>query len=193
MTSPNSPGSRLSAALISGAIAVVLNTLALKAADLIPLATARGGLLRLLTQLFAGMLQTAGIAAVWTEMKAPSPASQTFQIGFHLIVGLAMALLYAFVLDRILSGPGWLKGLQYAGLVWLINAAVLLPATGEGFAGSAHLSVAGMLWFAAAHTLFFVMLGVLFAWLRAREKEKGVRAADEQSAIRRSIHPVSPN
>jgi hypothetical protein len=90
-----------------------------------------------------------------------------------------------------LSGPGWLKGLQYAGLVWLINAAVLLPATGEGFAGSAHLGVAGMLWFAAAHTLFFVMLGVLFARLRAREKEKGVRAADERSAIQRPIHPVS--
>jgi hypothetical protein len=44
---------------------------------------------------------------------------------------------------------------------------VVLPLTGEGFAGSTHLTFAGMLWFAAAHTLFFVALGWLYARLRA--------------------------
>ena len=40
---------RLAAALLAGSVAIVLNTVALKAADLVPLATARGGLLRLIT------------------------------------------------------------------------------------------------------------------------------------------------
>jgi hypothetical protein len=165
MTSPPATRPRLLAALVSGAIAIVLNAFALKAADLIPLATARGGLLRLLTQWFAGLLDATGFASLWTKIGAPLPSSPAFQTGFHLIVGLAMALLYGFVLERVLSGPAWLKGLQYAALMWLINAIMILPATGEGFAGSAHLDLAGMLWFAAAHTLFFVALGVLFDWL----------------------------
>ena len=34
------------------------------------------------------------------------------------------------------------------------------------FAGSRHLTLAGMVWFAAAHTLFFVVLAVLYARLQ---------------------------
>lgn len=173
MSSSRSTRSRLYAALVSGAIAIALNSAALKAADLISLATAHGGLLRLMTRWLAEPLHAAGFAAMWTRIGAPLPSSPTFQTGFHLMVGLAMALLYGFVLERILSGPAWLKGLQYAALVWLINATLVLPATGEGFAGSAHLTLAGMLWFAAAHTLFFVVLGVLFSLLRARASYGG--------------------
>jgi hypothetical protein len=174
-TDLETPGSRLFAALVAGAIAILLNTFALKAADFIPLATARGGLLRLLTLWLAGLLHAVGFASLWTKIGAPLPASPAFQTGFHLVVGIVMALLYGFVLERILSGPAWLKGLQYAVLMWLLNAIIILPATGEGFAGSAHLSVAGMLWFAAAHTLFFVAVAVLFDWLRAHENKKVVR------------------
>jgi hypothetical protein len=40
----------------------------------------------------------------------------------------------------------------------------MLPAIGEGFR---HLGLARMAWFAAAHTLFFVLLAVLYArWRR---------------------------
>jgi hypothetical protein len=171
MTSSAAPRSRLFAALISGAIAILLNTFALKAADLIPLATARGGLLRLMTSWLMAASHAVGLGSLWTEF-APLPASAAFQTGFHLVVGIAMALLYGFVLERILNGPAWLKGLQYAVLMWLINAMVILPSTGEGFAGSAHLSLAGMLWFAAAHTLFFVAVACLFSRFRACENNK---------------------
>lgn len=149
-------------ALWAGAIAIVLNTLALKAADLIPLATARGGLLRLITPWFAGPLRATGGSAVWDALGGPSPSNPMFQTGFHLAVGLAMALLYGLALEPHLTGPSWSKGLQYAAAVWLVNAFAVLPATSEGLAGSAHLSLAGMLWFAAAHTLFFVVLAVVF-------------------------------
>jgi hypothetical protein len=73
-----------------------------------------------------------------------------------------MALFYAFVLEPTLRGPAWLRGLYYALGVWLLNAIVVLPLTGEGLAGSAHLGLFGMTWFAAAHTLFLVLLAVLY-------------------------------
>lgn len=146
------PMPRTLAALIAGAIAIALNTAALAAADLVPLATARGGLLRLLMMVTGGAIQI--------------PASGAFQLGFHVVVGLAMALFYAWVLEPVLQGPSWLRGLIYAVAVWLANAAVVLPSIGEGFAGRRHLTPEGILWFAAAHTMFFVVLAVLYERLR---------------------------
>lgn len=139
--------SRIFTALIAGAIAIALNSLLLRAADLIPLATAHGGLLRLL-QTITGIHVTATAAFRWE---------------FHAAVGLAMAVVYAYVLEPNLPGSPFVKGLLYALTVWVLNAAVVLPLTGEGFAGSRHLTVAGMAWFAAAHTVFFVGLALLYA------------------------------
>lgn len=73
-----------------------------------------------------------------------------------------MALFYAYVLEPMLPGSALVKGLLYALLVWLANAFVVLPWIGEGIAGSAYLSAGGMLYFAAAHTLFFVLLALLY-------------------------------
>jgi hypothetical protein len=144
---------RVIAALLAGVFAIVLNTAVLAAADLVPLATAHGGLLRLLAILTGGAI---------------SPTGAAFQTGFHVAVGLAMAVFYAFALEPFLRGPSWFRGLLYALAVWLANAAIVLPATGEGFAGSRHLTLAGMVWFAAAHTLFFVVQAMLYSRLRAR-------------------------
>ena len=91
---------RTLAALLAGAVAIALNIAALAAADLVPLATAHGGLLRLLVVLSGDAL--------------PIPAGRAFQAGFHIVVGLAMALLYALVLEPVLRGPSWLRGLIYA-------------------------------------------------------------------------------
>jgi hypothetical protein len=136
------------AAIVAGGGAIVINTLALKAADLVPLATARGGLLRLV------------------RMVVRLPSTGEFQMIFHLVVGLLMALFYAWLLEPRLRGAPAIKGLIYALGVWLANALVVLPLTGEGIAGAAHLTLTGMIWFAAAHTLFFVLLAVWYARLR---------------------------
>lgn len=136
------------AGIVAGAAAIVINTLALKAADLVPLATAHGGLLRLVRKVL------------------PLPADGGFQVIFHLIVGLLMALFYAWLLEPRLRGGAVLKGILYAAVVWLLNALVVLPLTGEGFAGSAHLTMAGMIWFAAAHTLYFVLLAIWYVRIR---------------------------
>jgi hypothetical protein len=147
---------RALAACLAGAVALVLNMAALAAADLVPLATAHGGLFRLLVILAGGGVHV--------------PSGPGVQAGFHVVVGLLMAQVYAVVLEPRLPGPSWQRGLLYAAAVWLANAAVVLPATGEGFAGSRHLGPAGMVWFAAAHTLFFVVLAVLYArWRRSAQ------------------------
>ena len=153
------PLRRLAASLAAGAIAIVLNTLALNAADLVALPTARGGLLRLSWPWIAPLLQAVGLGT-------PLPSNPSVQVGFHLVVGLLMAVFYAFLMEPWLPGAPFWQGVFYAVAVWLLNAAVVLPLTGEGFAGSAHLTVAGVLWFAAAHTLFFVLMAVIYARLR---------------------------
>jgi hypothetical protein len=143
-----SPFRRAEAATIAGAFAIMLNSGVLALADLIPLQTARGGLLRLLSAILDGVVQL--------------PHDRSFQFWFHGLVGLAMALFYAFALEPPMRGAPWLKGAIYALAVWLANAFIVLPLTGEGVAGSAHLTVMGMVWFAAAHTLFFVTLATSY-------------------------------
>jgi hypothetical protein len=154
---------RLKSALVAGSIAIISNTLALKAADLIQLPTAHGGLLRLLSSGLSGPLQQLGISALWSVAGAPASNSPAFQIGFHILAGLIMSLFYAFVLEPMMPWGTTIKGLAYTIGAWLINALVVLPATGEGLAGSANLSLAGVLWYAAAHTLFFMLLAYGFA------------------------------
>ncbi|MFC3676360.1 hypothetical protein [Ferrovibrio xuzhouensis] len=163
MTGPVALWCRLGAGLLAGAIAIGLNTVALKLADYVPLATAHGGLLRLVSLWIGPVLQQTGIAALWLALGGPPANTPPFQTGFHLAVGLAMAVVYVVAIEPVLPRPAWLKGAIYAAGVWLLNAVVVLPLTGEGFAGSAHLTPAGMLWYAAAHTLFFMTLALLFA------------------------------
>jgi hypothetical protein len=154
----------LGASLLAGLIAIVVNTLILEAADWIPLVTARGGLLKLLKIYLSEPLARVGIAELWASLHLPPPDSGSFKSGFHIVVGLLMAVFYAFGLEPVLPGPPLVKGLIYAFLVWLANAFIVLPWIGEGIAGSRYLSAAGMLYFAAAHTIFFVGLAFLYPY-----------------------------
>jgi len=171
--------SRLSAALGAGAIAIIVNTLLLKVADFVSLATAHGGLLRLLLNLFAAPANRLGVGVAWSAMGGPPPNSPVFQTATHLVVGMLMALFYACLLEPRLKATAWLKGVLYAVGMWVLNATVILPATGEGFAGSAHLTLAGMIWFAVAHTVFFMLLAVIYEALRG-----GRSVVDERASLR---------
>jgi hypothetical protein len=155
----------LGASLLAGLIAIVVNTLILEAADWIPLVTARGGLLKLLKVYCSDPLVRLGLADLWANLHLPGPDTGVFKSGFHIVVGLLMAVFYAFVLEPILPGAPFAKGLVYALLVWLANAFIVLPWIGEGIAGSRYLSFAGMLYFAMAHTVFFVGLAILYPHL----------------------------
>ena len=129
----------LGASLLAGLIAIVVNTFILEAADWIPLVTARGGLLKLLKTYFSDPLARVGIADLWANLHLPGPDTGVFKSGFHIVVGLLMAVFYAFVLEPILPGVPLVKGLIYALLVWLANAFIVLPWIGEGIAGSRYL------------------------------------------------------
>src|SRR5262245_31099174 len=72
-----------------------------------------------------------------------------FKTGFHIVVGLLMAL-----------------------LAWLANALIVLPWIGEGIARSLYLSADGMIYFAAAHTVFFVLLALLYARFSRQKRRR---------------------
>ena len=166
MNQPPRNGHRVGPALLAGAIAIAVNTALLAAADRIPLVTARGGLLKLISPYVGPVLRQAGVGRTWAELGLPVPGGTVFQLGFHVVVGLGMAVLYGLLLEPVLPGRPWVRGLLYAMMVWLANALVVLPLLGEGVAGSGTLGGAGMAYFAAAHTVFFVLLAILFDRLR---------------------------
>ncbi|GLQ49892.1 hypothetical protein ACFFJT_00850 [Dyella flava] len=173
MSSPFYHGvARLKFALIAGLIAISLNTGALKLADCFSIATAHGGLLRLLTSWFGLLMQRSGgsLQKPWHLLADPY-----FQVGFHFFIGMLMALGYAFAIEPWWRAKAWVKGLWYALVVWLLNAVVVLPLTGEGFAGTAHLGFIGVAWFAAAHTLYFLALALIFQRLMAGHVSRGRR------------------
>ncbi|WP_028203975.1 hypothetical protein [Paraburkholderia nodosa] len=138
----------LQAALLAGLFAILTNTAILIMADHFHIVTARGGLLTLLLAIIGPPIPH------WVT-------SWTFQQFFHIAVGIAMLITYATTLGS-LSVPAIAKGLFAAALVWLANAALILPAIGQGFAGSNILSPWGMAIFAVAHTLFFLIGAVLY-------------------------------
>jgi hypothetical protein len=163
--------SRLVAALSAGAIAIGINTALLALADAVQFTTARGGLLRLVKTLLADIAAAIGLGSLWTEAIDPATSGPWFQTGFHLFVGLLMALFYAYVVEPLPPRAAWAKGVVYALWVWALNAFGVLPAIGQGIAGSASLGAPGMIGFAVIHTVFYVLLAVLYARFRRTPAE----------------------
>lgn len=162
----------LTAGLAAGSIAILVNSLLLEIADWLHINIGHGGLLQLLHHSIGPKLAVLGVSKDWAAAGLPSVATPTFKIGFHIAVGLLMALFYAGVLEpllpRRLTALG--QGLLYALLVWLANAAIILPGLGQGFAGWRVLTTGGMLYFGFAHTVFFVLLALLYARFRRRAR-----------------------
>ena len=156
---------RTYAALLSGAVASGVNMALLSAASAAGITTAHGGLLRLFENTVRHLAQLLHIVVQANQWSILSVSAVWFQNGFHVITGLFMALFYAYILDQRLYGRPLVKGLIYGTAVWLLNAFVVLPLTGEGIAGSAHLNAIGMISFATAHMAFFEVLSVLYGCL----------------------------
>ena len=156
---------RMLMGLCCGALAIDVNSAMLAGADFIGLRTAHGGLLRLLQLLAAVMPGSFGA----TFVRATSGAA--FQFAFHIVVGLGMAVFYVVVVRGLHPRSPWVTALAYAGVLWVLNAAVVLPLIGEGFAGSHHLTLAGIIGYAIAHTVFFVVLAFLVAFFSQEVRE----------------------
>ena len=155
---------------VAGALAIAVNGILLEAADWMHIDIGHGGLLKLLHQLLDHRLEEFGLTCARNRSALCTIPEPIFKLGFHIAVGLLMALLYTCAVEPLLPQRlnTWLKGAVYALLTWLLNAAVVLPALGQGFAGSRELGVGGMVYFAFAHTVFFLLLARLTAYLRDR-------------------------
>ena len=157
--------------------------------DAAGLRTAHGGLLRLLQVAGSAALDGTAAGEWWRRAVAPVTAGPGFQLGFHIAVGLAMAVFYVAVVRRLPPRRVWPNALAYAAAVWLLNAAVVLPVIGEGFAGSKSLGVAGMTAFAAIHTAFFVLLAGFYRKVTA--PSCSARVAPEALSSARYANPTS--
>ncbi len=126
-------------------------------------------MLKLIRPWIAPLLDQSGMAHVWASTTLPAPGSPAFKMGFHVLVGMLMAAVYAFG-ERFVHWRAWVKGLLYAVLVYLANALIVLPLLGQGIAGSRAVSSFGLIYFAFAHTTFFLLL----AWCYARWRRRNV-------------------
>lgn len=147
--------------LVAGTVALAVNMILLWLADHFGIVTARGGFQRLTKLWTTPWLVATGADALWSRWQLPDPSSALFMAAFKIAAGLMMALVYAAI-EPALPGRWWTKGLLYALIVWLLNAVVVLPLLGEGFAGTESLTGAGIMTFALAHTAFFLVLAGLY-------------------------------
>lgn len=144
---------RLAKGLLSGLVAITINTFFLKASSLFGITAEGGGLLKLL------LVQT-------RDFLCPGLLSffktSGFWFLFHYATGLVMVFLYVFFIAPILPGSGLLKGSLFSLLPWVINGFLVLPLLGQGVLGIYQLSATGILYFFIANWLFGALLGLLY-------------------------------
>lgn len=154
--------------LRAGAVAIAVNTLLLSLAAHLGLQTGHRGVLKLIRPWLAPLLNHSGVAHASASTTLPAPGSPAFKTGFHVVVGMLMAAAYAFA-ERFVYWCPWAKGSLYAVLVYLANALIVLPLLGQGIAGSQIVSGYGLIYFAFAHTTFFLLLAWCYASWRRRD------------------------
>lgn len=111
-----------------------------------------------------------GTVATWFEALSGNEMVDTIgdsvAVGMvlNLIVGLVWALIYGRLAEPVLNGPGWLKGIIFAMVPFLLSILVFFPIMGAGFLGAdigaGPLPVLGNL---VAHVVFGAVLGFFFA------------------------------
>lgn len=144
-------------ALLAGSIAIAVNMLLLRWSAKAGLQTGQGSLSQLLVWLHSGRL-------MWQLPPIGGIPGTVWRPVFHVIVGLILALFYALFLEprlRKVFSP-LVSGLFYALGIWLVNAWIVLPLLGMGIAGESIVPAGGMIYFAFAHSAFFVILSLLY-------------------------------
>jgi hypothetical protein len=85
-------------------------------------------------------------------------------ISVNLLAGLVWALVYAYVVEPRLKGPGWWRGIVFSIVPWILSLVVFFPAVGAGFLGmeldAGPLPVIGNL---LLHVIFGATLGTVYA------------------------------
>lgn len=83
-------------------------------------------------------------------------------LGLHFTSGIALAVAYAFAEPR-LRGPGWLRGMMFSLIPWILSIGVFLPVAGGGLfglrLGAGPLPILGNL---ILHLVYGATLGQLY-------------------------------
>lgn len=100
----------------------------------------------------------------------------------NLLAGLAWAVVYGGIVERRMSGPGWLRGMLFSLLPWLLSLVVFFPAVGGGLFGmdldAGLLPAIGNL---ILHLIFGAILGAVFAIPEVSTDAIDSRAARSQN------------
>ena len=81
----------------------------------------------------------------------------------NLLAGLGWAMIYAGLVEPRLKGPGWLRGMLFALVPWILSLVVFFPAVGGGFLGmdldAGPLPAIGNL---VLHLIYGAILGTVY-------------------------------
>src|SRR5205823_3461724 len=84
-------------------------------------------------------------------------------IGVHFAVGLVLALVYAYIVEPRMWGPGWIRGSLFAIVPWVFSVVVFFPLVGGGFLGvglgAGPLAFLGNL---VLHVVYGATLGLMY-------------------------------
>jgi hypothetical protein len=87
-------------------------------------------------------------------------------LAIHFVAGIAWALIYAYYFEPRLRGPGWLRGLTFSFVPWILSLVVFLPAVGGGMLGlslgAGPLPIIGNL---ILHLVYGIVLGEMQFYL----------------------------
>ncbi len=99
----------------------------------------------------------------------------------NLIAGLIWALIYARVVEPVLRGAGWWRGLTFSILPWLLSLVVFFPLVGAGFFGlsldAGPLPAIGNL---VLHLIYGAVLGGIYALSELSAVDEGLNAHEAQ-------------
>ena len=143
-------------ALLGGLAGSLANSAAIRLAQLTPIPPGTGGLAKMSLGLTNQLLAALGFGAL-----LPANFGPLGQEIFHTCIGITMALIYALFVYRWLKGPGWLRGLVFCQIMWLLQAFVVLPWTGAGPLGLGLSPLTPLLSF-ALNAVYGLVLGALY-------------------------------
>lgn len=146
----------LGRAVVAGLVGSLVNTLAIRLAQLGPVPPGTGGLAKLTLARTNDALAFLGLG--WRVPPNFGPVGQEI---FHTVMGVLMALAYALFFYRWLRGPGWVRGLIFCQLPWLAQAFVVLPWLGAGALGLRLSPLTPLVSF-GLNALYGVTLGALY-------------------------------
>ena len=113
----------------------------------------------------------ANVFSAWMWALANNPATRLVAsihlvqaVGLHLVAGVIWAAIYAALVEPVLQGPGWRKGLLFAAVPCLFSLLVVMPALGVGVFGvnvpAGPLPALGSVLF---HAVYGFVLGETYA------------------------------